>query len=569
MTTPSPEALSNPAAIVTDKRRQRNILLATCTALMAVMASVSGLNVAQQQLAIDLGASQGAILWIINGYTVALAALLMPIGAMGDRWGRKYVLLAGLAVFAIASLGAGVATTTTMMIAARVLAGVGAAMIMPVTLSVITSSFSDEDRAQAIGVWAGVAGSGGLVGLFAASFMVDILTWRWLFAIPAVLVAYSAYMTVRHVPNSAEHTEHRFDVVGSILSMLAIGGLVLGIHEGPEQGWTATITVVSMIVGVIGAIGFVIWERRQVDPLLDVRVFRNRTLTAGAVTLMAVFAVMFGIFLVLFPFFQAVIGWSALKSAVALLPMAVVMMPTSAVLAPWFTNRVGTRNAMLVGASIAGFGLMTLALRASVDGGYLSILPGLMIIGLGMGITMTPSTAAITETLPEDKQGVASALNDTTRELGGALGVALLGSILTARYESSIDPHLVGIPEEFAEPAREGIGSAFAVAGRAGDNGPAIIDAAKNAFVDGWVQSMWVGVALVAAAVVFLIVRGNPTTDAVTVGLEPPATSTTDQRTPAHRSSSPSTRRDRSRSRNGSRRQGRSIRPPAGAGRGR
>jgi EmrB/QacA subfamily drug resistance transporter len=498
------------APVVHDKRRQRNILLATCTALMAVMASVSGLNVAQQQLAIDLGASQNAILWIINGYTVALAALLMPVGAVGDRWGRKHVLLAGLGVFVLASLGAGLATTTTMMIAARVLAGVGAAMIMPVTLSVITSSFAEEDRAQAIGVWAGVAGSGGLVGLFAASFMVDVLTWRWLFAIPAVLVLYSAYMTVRHIPNSVEHSEHPFDVVGSLFSMLAIGGLVLGIHEGPEQGWTAPITIASILIGVVGSFAFVAWERRHVDPLLDVRVFRNRTLASGAITLMALFAVMFGIFLVLFPFFQAVIGWSALRSAVALLPMAFVMMPTSAVLSPKVTDRLGTRNAMLLGAAIAGVGLMTLALRASVDGGYGSILPGLLIIGLGMGLTMTPSTAAITETLPEDKQGVASALNDTTRELGGAIGVALLGSILTTRYESSIDPYLEGIPEEFAEPAREGIGSAFAVAADAGEFAPGIIDAAKNAFVDGWVQSMWVGVALVGLTVVYLVVRGAP-----------------------------------------------------------
>lgn len=524
---PSPIPVSDAAPAITDKRRQRNILIATCTALMAVMASVSGLNVAQQQLAIDLGASQGAILWIINGYTVALAALLMPVGAIGDRWGRKHVLLAGLAVFAVASLAAGLAPTTTMMIAARVLAGVGAAMIMPVTLSVITSSFSDEDRAQAIGVWAGVAGSGGLVGLFAASFMVDVLTWRWLFAIPAVLVLVSAVMTVRHVPNSADHSDHPFDIVGSILSMLAIGGLVLGIHEGPEQGWTATITLVSIVVGVLGAIGFVTWEKRQVDPLLDVRVFRNRTLTAGAVTLVSVFAVMFGIFLVLFPFFQAVIGWSALKSAVAMLPMAVVMMPTSAIAAPRITDRFGTRNAMLLGASIAGLGLMTLALRASVDGGYLSILPGLMIIGLGMGITMTPSTAAITETLPESKQGVASALNDTTRELGGALGVALLGSILTARYESSIDPYLEGIPEQFADPAREGIGSAFGVAGDAGEHGPAIIEAAKNAFVDGWVQSMWVGVALVGVAVVHLLLSGRSTASATSPAAAIPAAAPT------------------------------------------
>lgn len=492
---------------VIDERRQRNILIAMCAALVAVMASVSGLNVAQQQLAIDLGASQNAILWIINGYTVALAALLMPIGALGDRIGRKPVLLTGLAIFSIASLGAGLATTTAMMIGARVLAGIGAAMIMPVTLSVITSTFPEEQRAQAIGIWAGVAGSGGLLGLFVSSFMVDVLTWRWLFAVPALFVAISAVMTMVNVPNSREHGQGRFDAGGSLLSMFAIGGLVLGIHEGSEQGWTAPISVIALVVGVAAAVGFVLWEGRQEEPLLDLSAFRNRGLAAGSVTLLILFAVMFGIFLVLFPYFQAVLGWSALRSAAALLPMAVVMMPMST-LAPRVSARFGSRNTMLAGTSIAALGLATLALRASVEGGYMSVLPGLILIGLGMGLTMTPATEAITETLPADKQGVASALNDTSRELGGAVGVALLGSILSSGYASAIEPALEGLPAELAGPASEGIGSAFAVAAQAGDQGPAIIDAAQHAFVDGWVQSMWIGVAMVGVAIVYLIVRG-------------------------------------------------------------
>lgn len=502
-----PDVRDVDAVVTIDKRRQRNILIAMCTALIAVIASVSGLNVAQQQLAVDLGATQGTVLWIINAYTVALAALLMPIGAIGDRWGRKPVLLVGLALFGLASLGAAFATSAGFMIVARIVAGAGAAMIMPVTLSVITSSFPAEDRAQAIGIWAGFAGSGGLIGLFVSSFMVDVLSWRWLFALPVVLVAVAAAMAVRHVPNSREHSEHPFDTFGSVLSAVAIGGLVLGIHEGPERGWSDPFTLLGLGLGVIALLAFIAWERRRREPLLDIGAFRNRGLAAGSLTLLIVFAVMFGIFLVLFPFFQAVLGWSALASAVALLPMAVMMMPTST-LAPKVAERFGSRRTMIAGVAIFSTGLATLALRASVEGGYMSVLPGLLIIGFGMGLTMTPSTAAITETLPADKQGVASALNDTSREVGGAVGVALLGSILSAGYRSAIDPALDDLPAELAEPAREGIGSAFAVAARAGARGPEIIDAAKHAFVQGWVSSMWIGVGMAAVALVYLVVRG-------------------------------------------------------------
>ncbi len=493
------------------KREQNWILTTMCVALMAVIASVSGLNVAQQELALDFGASQGAVLWIINGYTLALAALLMPIGAIGDRYGRKPVLMAGLVLFGLASVGAALATGTAMMIVARVVAGAAAAMIMPVTLSVLTSTFPEEQRAQAIGIWAGVAGSGGLIGLFVSSFMVDYLTWRWLFILPIALVAVAAVLTSMHVPNSVEHAEHPFDVVGSVLSALAIGGIVLGIHEGPEKGWGDPLTIAGLVVGVVALVAFIVWERRLEDPLLDMSVFRDRGLASGTFTLVVLFGMMFGIFLVLFPFFQAVVGWSALRSAVALLPMAVMMMPTSA-LAPQVAKRFGVRRTMIVGSSLAAIGLITLALRASVEGGYLSVLPGLMIIGLGMGLTMTPATEAITSTLPAEKQGVASALNDTSREVGGAVGVALLGAMLSSGYRSAIEPALEGLPPELAEPASEGIGNAFGVAGVVGETDPqlagTIIDAAQHAFVDGWISSMWVGVAMVASAVVVLIVRG-------------------------------------------------------------
>jgi EmrB/QacA subfamily drug resistance transporter len=495
------------AELVLDPARKRMILIAMCTALMAVIASVSGLNVAQQRLAVDLDASQGQILWVINAYTVALAALLLPIGAIGDRWGRKPVLLTGLGLFMAASLAAGLAQSVEFMIGARVLTGIAAAMIMPVTLSVITSSFPEEERGQAVGIWAGVAGGGGLIGMFVASFMVDVFTWRWQFALPIALVGISAVLTWIAVPNSREHSGHSFDIGGSILSLFAIGGLVLGIHEGPERGWSDTITVAGLVIGIAATVAFVLWELRHPRPLLDVRTFSNRGLASGSVTLMLLFAVMFGIFLVLFPFFQAVLGWSALRSSVAMLPMAALMMPSSA-LSPQLAKRIGSRSTMLLGLAVAGTGLATLALRASVEGGYMSVLPGLLLLGLGMGLTMTPSTEAITESLPVDKQGVASALNDTSREVGGALGVALLGSILSSGYKSSIEPSLAGLPEEIAHPAGEGIGGALGAAAGAGERAPALIDAAQHAFVEGWIQSMWVGVVMIGLAFAYVLVRG-------------------------------------------------------------
>lgn len=511
-TTHHPESAGPSDTPVLSTAQKRLILISMCTALIAVIASVSGLNVAQQDIAVDLGATQSEVLWIINAYTLALAALLMPIGAIGDRWGRKPVLLAGLAVFAGASIMAATAPTVPILIAARALSGVGAAMVMPVTLSVITSSFPPDERSQAIGVWAGFAGAGGIIGLFTSSFFVDYFSWRLLFIVPIALMVISAAVAIKSVPNSSEGRDSKFDVVGSLLSSVAIGGLVFGIHEGPEKGWDYSLTVVGLAFGIAALVAFVVWELRVDEPLLDVTAFKNRGLATGSFTMVTLFAVMFGIFLVLFPYFQTIIGWSALRSAAGLLPMAATMMTMSA-LAPKVAERFGSRNTMMLGIIIAMAGLSTLALMASADGAYLSVLPGLMIIGLGMGMTMTPATEAITETLPLDKQGVASALNDTSREVGGALGVALLGSIVSSGYGDNIASFAADLPTELGEIVGDDYYGALGAAGQVGQTDPdlsgQIVSAAQQAWVDGWTSSMWVGVAMAGVALVFLFARGQ------------------------------------------------------------
>nr|WP_267901618.1 MFS transporter [Micromonospora musae] len=502
---------------VHDPRRRRAILIAVCVALMAVIASVSGLNVAQQEIAVAFHASQSTVLWIINIYTISLAALLLPLGALGDRWGRRPVLLAGLVVFAVASAAAGLATSSEVMLAARLLSGVGAAMIMPVTLAVITSTFPDGERAKAIGVWTGVAGGGGILGMYLSATLVDLASWRWLFVLPVVLVAVAITMALRSVPNSRERSEHGFDVIGSLTSVIAAVGLIVVLHEGPVQGWSAPVTLLSLLVGVTGAVGFVLWERRRPAPLLDVRLFRERPLTSGSMTLLVVFGVQAGIFVVLFPYFQAVLGWSGLRATLALMPMAVTMMLASG-LAPRLAARVGGRTTMAAGILLGGAGLALMATFVSVDGGYLSVLPGMLAMGLGMGLSQTPATEAITSSLPRERQGVASALNDVTREFGTALGVALLGAVLSAGYRDAIGSRLDGMPDSTGDAARDGIANAIASADTAGTQAEAVIRAAQDSFVDGWRQAMWAGVAVLTILFGYVIARGHRPGPAGTAG---------------------------------------------------
>ncbi|MFD2467413.1 MFS transporter [Amycolatopsis silviterrae] len=488
------------APVVSDARQRRSILVAVSVALMAVIASVTGLNVAQPYLAVEFGASQSTVLWIINGYILALAALLLPLGAAGDRWGRKPVLLLGLSIFGLANVGGGLAPTAEMLLAARVLSGVGAAMIMPVTLAVITSTFPEKERGRAIGVWTGVAGGGGLVGMFLSAVLVDAANWRYLFVLPVALVLVALVMVRRSVPDSRETPHRPFDLVGSLAALLAVVGLVYFLHEGPENGWTAPAAVISLFAGLAAAAGFVAWELRHRAPLLDVRLFRERGLASGSVTLLTVFGVQAGVSVVLYPFFQTVFGWPGLLSTVALLPMAGLMMVASG-LAPRLAERIGARATMATGIFLTGAGLVLLALFVSADGGYLAVLPGMIAMGTGMGLSMPPATEAITSALPRERQGVASALNDVTREFGTALGVALLGALLSAGYRSAIGPRLAGVPAHLADAAREGIANAV----QAAPGSSELVRAAQESFADGWRTAMWAGAALIAALLGYVL----------------------------------------------------------------
>lgn len=505
---------------IQDPARRRAVLIAVRIALMAVIASVTGLNVAQPELAVEFDASQSQVLWFINLYTLTLAALLLPLGALGDRWGRKPMLLAGLSVFGVANAAAALAQTTEVMLGARLLAGVGAAMIMPVTLAVITSTFPEEERATGIGAWTAVGGGGGLLGMYLSAVLVDLASWRWLFVLPIVLVVVAAVMTLRSVPNTREASAHRFDTVGSATSGLAVLGLVYALHEGPVHGWGEPATLVALAGGLAATAAFLVREQRHSAPLLDIRLFRDRRLATGSLAILTVFGVQAGILVVLFPFLQVVLGWSALRATVGMLPMAVVMM-VSAVVAAKVSARAGARATVASGLLMVSGGLVLMATLVSADGGYLVILPGMLTLGVGMGFAMTPSTEAITGSLPSEDQGLASALNDVTRELGTALGVALLGAVLTAGYRSAITPEVDGLPGDVADTAREGLANAVAIAPTLDSRAAELVRAAQESFISGWQGAMWVGAAIMAAMSVYVVARpSTPRAAARTAGEE-------------------------------------------------
>lgn len=482
-------------------RARTGILATMCLALVAVVASVSGLNVALNELAVALDASSSQVLWIVNAYTLTMAALLLPIGELGDRLGRRRMLVIGLAIFAAANFAAAFAATPAVMIAFRALAGFGAAMIMPATLSTLTAVFPADERGRAVGIWAGFAGAGGILGLFSSAVLIDYASWEWLFIGPVIAAVLAIVMTVVMVPETRHENAPKFDAAGAVLSILAVGGIILGIEEGPHLGWTDPLVLFGLIGGGLAMVGFAIWESRTEHPLLDVRIFANKALASSTVALTLLFALMFGSFLVVIQLLQAVLGYSAVTAAAGLLPMAIVMMGLSPI-APRLAERFGLANILSLGAVLL---TVAYAWLGFVGDSYVSVLPPMMILGVAMGLAMSPATTAITESLPTERQGLASALNDTVREAGAALGIALIGSVLTSGYSNSISSVAETLPEELAEPVSEGIGQAMYVAGQLGADGAVVAEAAQNAFLDGWSMAMFVAAA--AAAIGGIAVR--------------------------------------------------------------
>jgi EmrB/QacA subfamily drug resistance transporter len=507
--------------------RRRGVLFAMCVSLVLVVASVSSLNVALPDLATSLGASSSAQTWIVDGYTVLLAALVLPLGALGDRVGRRNLLLVGTAIFGIAALAASFADSTGVVIACRMMMGAAAAMIMPGTLSTITAVFPADQRPKAVAVWSAFSVSGAVIGMVGAGALLESWGWESTFLATAILAVVSFVFAAALAPNTADPAHTHVDLLGGVLSGLGIGGLVLGIIEGAENGWTHGLALAGFAVGVVGLAAYVGWALHTDKPLLDVRLFKLRGFSAGSLLIVTSCLAMFGFFYVGLQFLQLMLGYSPLETAVALLPVVVVMVPLSS-LTPQLVRRFGARVVMVTGAGVTAVGFL-LAAQLTESSGYLTFLTCVAVIFAGMALSLTPSTTAIVSSLPRAKQGVASAMNDATREIGSAVGIALLGSMYAQGYENSIDDALTNQPAATGNAVSESVAAGLHIAGEVGGTaGAELTHVVRVAFMDGLATSLTAGAAVLAATMVVLLwlaPRGTePTaqdTETTTDGSEP------------------------------------------------
>ncbi|MFD9126572.1 MFS transporter [Kitasatospora sp. NPDC059571] len=496
-------ATSPPATTASGRTvRHGAVLAVTCLALATVVAAMASLNVALPDLARETRATQTQLSWIIDAYSLVFASLLLPAGAIGDRFGRRRSLLAGLAVFGAGSLLAMLTTSPEALIALRALLGVGAALVMPATLATITTTFPRAERARAVSVWAAVAGASAVVGLLTSGLVLEIGSWRMVFLLNVVLALAALALTLVFVPESAEPGAASGDAVGAVLAVAGLGVLVYSVIEAPVRGWGSPLTLGGLLAGMLVLVGFARWELTRRQPMLDPRLFTNRRFAAGSLSIALQFFAFFGFIFVIMQYLQLVRRDSALAAAVGVLPMAAAMVPASR-LSPRLTARLGVRRPWVAGLFVVAAGMAVLSqLDDSTPYGLLA--GGLILLGTGMGLAMTPATTEITDALPAGLQNVGSAMNDLSRELGGALGIAVLGSILSAAYRSHL--HLVGVPAPAVEAARSSLAAATAIGGPVAEH-------ARTAFAAGLHEALLgaSGVAALAAVAVAVLLRPSGT----------------------------------------------------------
>lgn len=422
---------------------------------MTVISAVAGLNVALPSIARDLGATQTQLTWIVDAYTVIFAGLLLLSGALSDRFGRRNGLVFGLVIYlSVAAYGL-VVNSIGNLIILRAVMGVGAAFIMPSTLSVITASFPREDRSRAVGVWVGVAGGGAFIGLFGSAFLMRYYSWHSLFAMNMVLALLGLIGALTVVPNSADTTGKKLDVSGGLISIALVGGLVYGIIEGAELGWSSTQALLGFLLTGITLPTFIIVELRKEAPLLDPRLFANRGFSMGALSILLQFFGQFGFIFVGLQFLQFVYGFTPWQAVLRLMVVPLIVLPMSRV-AGVLSKKIPQKYLGSFGLTFLAFGMYVFS-TMSFTFSYVHFWSGLALFAFGMALASTPATTAITNSLPAEKQGVASAVNDVSREVGSALGIAIVGAILNTSYRSGMAESVKQLPTALAEKVSHSI----------------------------------------------------------------------------------------------------------------
>ncbi|MGE2718302.1 MFS transporter [Mycolicibacterium celeriflavum] len=477
------------------------LLTVACMGVALVISSMVALNAALPDIAVKTTATQAQLTWVVDGYTLVLACLLLPAGAIGDRYGRRGALLAGLGVFTLASAAPLVVDGPIALIVARAVAGIGAAFVMPATLSLLTAAYPKSERNKAVGIWAGVAGSSAVVGFLGSGVLLHFWSWQsifWAFAISgAGLLALTCT-----VASSRDQQATPLDWSGAVLVGGAVAIFVYGVLEAPTHGWTHPLVYGCMAAGVVMAAAFTVWELRSAHPLLDIRLFAKADFTTGAVVVTFFFLANFGFFFVSMQYMQLLLGYSPLQTAFALAPLVAPLLVLS-LATPWYLPRLGLRIALSTGLTLIAAGLFYMQ-TLQVDSPYLDLALPLLVMSTGIGLCTAPATSAIMGAVPDEKQGVASAVNDTTREIGAALGIAVAGSVLAAQYGDRLQPHLGGLPESLRTAASNSLAEALEVAARLGPQGARLSEAAQLAFLEAMHTSLIALGSLCALAAAFI-----------------------------------------------------------------
>ncbi len=484
-------------------RAQWWMLAVSCLAVALVVAAMAALYSALPQIALATGATQAQLTWIVDGYTLVLACLVLPAGAVGDRYGRRVVLVVGLVVFAAASALPLLLSDPAWLIATRALAGAGAALVMPSTLSILTAGFAPAHRGRAVGIWAGVAGSGAILGILGAGVLLE--RWSWLSVFVGLTVAGAVLAGLACTIAESRQREHpQVDWVGAVAVAVAVAAIVFAVIEFPARGWADPLVAAAAGVGVAATAAFVVVELRSAAPLLDVRLFARRGFGAGSLSVTIQFLVTFGVFLLLVQYLQLVFGYGPLTSALALAPMVVPLVVIS-VIAPWLSSLVGLRVMTVAGLLTIAAGLVLVS-RLTLAAHYLDLLWPLLIMSAGLGLCTAPATYAIVADTPEAKHGVAAAVNDAAREIGAAIGIAVAGSVLAAGYTHRIQPALPQLPEPARGPVADSLAAALQVADQAGPVAAPLAEFAKAAFVHGSGQAALALAALTTVGAIVLAV---------------------------------------------------------------
>jgi EmrB/QacA subfamily drug resistance transporter len=486
------------------------ILAVLCLSVFVVNVSTTIVNIALPTLTEEIDASVRDLLWIVDAFNLTFAAFVLAAGSLSDRFGRRPALLLGLAIVAIACLAGSQAEAPGPLIAWRAVAGFGAAIVFPVTLSIIANVFTDRgERAQAIGLWGAATGMAVALGPVAGGWLLEQFWWGSILVFTAVVALLALVMSVWTIPDSRDPAVPRLDVRGLVLSAGGLGLLVHAIIEAPERGWGSPTSLVAFAAaGAVLAV-FVLVERRTAEPMLDVRLFTNLRFTAASLAVTASFFALFGFIFLITQYFQFVKGYGPLETGLRILPVATFVALTSV---------VGAKLAVRLGTKlVVTGGLLSLAVAyawvstASATTSYVEIVGQMVLLGSGMGLTSAPATEAIMGVVPRAKAGIGSAVNDATRELGGTLGVAVIGSVALSLYRDTIAEQ--GLPAEATAAAQESVGAAYGVAASLPAEGAAqLTRAAQTGFLDGLSAGCLVasGVALAGAALVARYLPAHP-----------------------------------------------------------